>query len=50
MSIYVYIIPGKKFNNDGNQKVTHAVSTNFVFGFGLIFPILRRFFALKRRF
>ena len=35
----MYIIPGKHFNNDGNQKITLAVKTNFSFDFGLVFAI-----------
>ena len=43
---YIYIIPGKNFNNEGNQKITHAVKENVFFEFGLIFAISRRFLPL----
>ena len=42
----MYIVPGKNFKNDGNQKIILADKANFSFGFELILAILRRFLPL----
>ena len=44
--MHMYIIPGKKIKNDGNQKIMIAEKENFSFDFGLILAILRRILPL----
>ena len=42
----IFIITGKNFKNDGNQKIIIADKANFSFDFGLILAISRRFLPL----